>query len=137
MYSIYMYIYIFQFVFILNFRLAIILCLTVTKCPCHRWSRLYFVVTIPSFPRSWHYRRILNIGSTTTGATNDAEFKSLTYSEHLSSFQFLVRFFLFILFNDMFLVSCCGARYAFRVNTMFDSSWFPFCREFIFNTISI
>jgi hypothetical protein len=56
-----------------NKTCPIITFLAVTKCPCHRWSRLCFVVTIPSFPRSWHYRRILNMGSTTTGATSDAE----------------------------------------------------------------
>jgi hypothetical protein len=109
--------------------MAIITFLTVTKYPCHRLSQLCFVVTILSFPRSWHYHRILNMGST-TGATSDAEIAYLFRAPELVpvfSKVFLVHFVQWHVFT--FLVSCCGVCYDFRVNTMFDSSWLLFCRD--------
>ena len=84
-------VYISQFVFILNFLNRGLL-LTRKLLNQGLQSRPFLVHDIIAGFQTWVARQ--QVPQVTQ--------QSLTYSEHLSSSQFVVRFFLFILFNDMF-----------------------------------
>ena len=54
-----------------------------------------------------------------------------TLPEHISSPPFLSDVQVIQIHVFSCLVLCCDIRYYFRVNTMFDSFLFPFCRGFM------